>query len=105
MRKKSQAMAAIAFSAVMFLPMQAQAAASAAVNFEETAATVKKPKKITDRNHPDYIRCRSEPIIGSLARKRRICMTNKKWARHIREGNKRTGQFLERMKPGGPNGS
>jgi hypothetical protein len=37
-------------------------------------------EKITDKSHPDYIRCRSEEIIGSRAQFRRVCRTNKQWA-------------------------
>ncbi|GAB5487818.1 MAG: hypothetical protein Pars2KO_13880 [Parasphingorhabdus sp.] len=58
------------------------------------------PKKIKDRRHPDYIRCRSEPVMGSLARKKRVCMTNKEWAIHFREGNKRANQFVNDIQGG-----
>ncbi len=47
-----------------------------------------KPEKITDKNHPDYVRCRTEPVIGSLARKRRVCMTNEQWEEAARVGNR-----------------
>ena len=67
--------------------------AEEAVEVEETKA--KKPKKIKDRNHPDYVRCRSEPIIGSLARKRRICMTNREWVEMARKGNERTREVID----------
>jgi hypothetical protein len=60
----------------------------------------KKPKKITDRRHPDYVRCRSEPIIGSLARKRRICMTNAEWVEYVRVGSRDSRQFVEDMQVG-----
>jgi len=59
-----------------------------------------KPKRITDRRHPDYVRCRLEPIIGSLAKKRRVCMTNQQWAAHIQEGNRRANQFVSDMDGG-----
>lgn len=59
-----------------------------------------KPKKIKDRTHPDYVRCRSEPVIGSLARKKRICMTNKEWAAHNLEGSKRSKEFVDDMQTG-----
>jgi hypothetical protein len=58
------------------------------------------PKKIKDRRHPDYIRCRAEPVMGSLARKKRVCMTNKEWAIHVREGNKRANQFVNDLQGG-----
>jgi|GEM_PF-2564288 len=54
-----------------------------AADTDKAVEPSKKPKKITDRRHPDYVRCRSEPIIGSLARKRRICMTNAEWVEYV----------------------
>ena len=36
--------------------------------------------KVVDKKHPDFIRCKTEPIIGSRARKRRVCLTNRQWA-------------------------
>ena len=35
--------------------------------------------KITDKNHPDFVRCRTEDVIGSRAKKKRMCMTNRQW--------------------------
>ena len=60
----------------------------------------KKPKKITDRRDPNYVRCRSEPIIGSLSRKRRICMTNAEWVEYVRSGSRESRQFVEDMQVG-----
>lgn len=66
---------------------------------EDAVKKDKKPKKITDRNHPEYVRCRSEPVIGSLARKKRVCMTNREWAAHNREGSKRSREFVDDNQP------
>ena len=63
-------------------------------------AQTKKPKKITDRRDPNYVRCRSEAIIGSLARKRRICMTNAEWAEYISTGSRNAKEFVEDNQPG-----
>lgn len=67
-----------------------------------TKNTVKEPKAVTsseydenDRRHPDYVRCRNYSVIGSLAKKRRVCMTNKEWVVYIREGNRRSRQMME----------
>lgn len=54
-----------------------------------------KPEKITDRDHPDFVRCRSEPIIGSLSRKKRTCMTNQEWKMTHRKGNKSSRGFVD----------
>lgn len=66
----------------------------------KTETKAKKPKKITDRRHPDYVRCRSEPIIGSLAKKKRVCMTNAEWTEYIRTGSRNAKQFVEDMQSG-----
>lgn len=59
-----------------------------------------KPKKITDRSHPDYVRCRNRPTMGSLARKQRICMTNREWVVHNRKGNAQSREFVDDMQAG-----
>jgi hypothetical protein len=84
------------FSALAISTPSAFAGETATV---EDAVKKEKPKKITDRNHPDYVRCRSEPIMGSLARKRRICMTNQEWAAYNREGGKRSREFVDDNQP------
>lgn len=70
---------------------------------EDTAienAKAKKPKKITDRRHPDYVRCRSQPVIGSLAKKRRVCMTNKEWVAFNKKGNDRSREMVDDLQSG-----
>ena len=85
------------------LAVQAQVDSSktniAALNKKSEQGTDEK-EKITDRRHPDYIRCRKEPIIGSLARKRKICLTNREWESHTREGNKRSKEFVQESTTG-----
>ncbi|QJB69110.1 hypothetical protein HF685_07280 [Parasphingorhabdus halotolerans] len=85
------------FCAALFVAAtgHAQETGKPAVVATAADAKDKKPRKITDRRHPDYIRCRSEPIIGTLAKKRRVCMTNKQWAAHIQEGNKRANELMD----------
>ena len=45
-----------------------------------TAAGYRYNGKVVDKKHPDFIRCKTEPVIGSRARKRRVCLTNRQWA-------------------------
>jgi nitrate reductase cytochrome c-type subunit len=99
----------IALSVTFLLAAPVAAEELGASNSESSDATStdtketnkpKKPKKITDRRHPDYVRCRSEPIIGSLARKRRICMTNAEWAEYVKAGARDSRQFVEDMQVG-----
>src|SRR5688572_22372162 len=40
-----------------------------------------------DSKHPYYIRCRKDPVVGSLARKLRVCRTNEEWKRFAEMGN------------------
>lgn len=67
---------------------------------EEQAEKPRKPITVADRRHPDYVRCRSEPIIGSLAQKRRVCMTNKEWAEYTRTGSRNAKEFVDDNQPG-----
>ena len=61
---------------------------------DQPAAVVKKPEKITDKRHPDYVRCRSEPVIGSRVKKRRVCLTNREWKAFSSEGNQRAKDLV-----------
>jgi hypothetical protein len=71
-----------------------------AAKTDDSEAQSKKPKKITDRRDPNYVRCRSEAIIGSLTRKRRICMTNAEWTEYVKVGSRDSKQFVEDMQVG-----
>lgn len=51
------------------------------------------PEKVTDKSHPDYVRCKRESVIGSRAKKRRVCMTNKEWALVERRGNEASKEY------------
>lgn len=96
----------VAFTTIMLaspaLSAQENASATPAAGDDKAEVTTggQAPKKITDRRHPDYVRCRSQAIIGSLARKRRVCMTNREWTIHIQEGNKRANQFVNDIQGG-----
>ena len=39
------------------------------------------------RDHPYYITCRRDAVIGSLARKLRVCRTNEQWKSFAASGN------------------
>ena len=64
----------------------------------EVATKKDKEEKITDRNHPDYVKCRSERVMGSLAQRKRTCMTNREWKMVQTEGNKRANDFVDDMR-------
>lgn len=40
-----------------------------------------------DATHPYYIRCKRDPVIGSLVRKLRVCRTNAEWKSFAAMGN------------------
>ncbi|MCA0978145.1 hypothetical protein LCM19_07190 [Qipengyuania flava] len=46
-----------------------------------------KSEKITDSDHPDFVRCRTEKVIGSLAKRRKVCLANREWEEFARRGN------------------
>ncbi len=94
---KKLAATSISCALLIFSPV------SAHENSEETEVAEKektKPKKITDRRHPDYVRCKSTAVIGSRIKRNRVCMTNKQWASANREGNRKSRQFVEDMQVG-----
>jgi hypothetical protein len=68
--------------------------AKAEPNIEVIDKKPKKKKKITDKSHPDYVRCKSESVIGSRARRKRTCMTNREWAVTARRGNEASRDFV-----------
>jgi hypothetical protein len=55
---------------------------------------------ITDRSHPDFVRCRTEAVIGSRARRKRTCMTNREWALIERRGNASARDIVGDNQPG-----
>lgn len=71
----------------------------------EEATKEAKPEKITDRMHPDYVRCRTERKMGSLAQRRKRCMTNREWKLVGGEGNKRANELVEEMRANSTNGN
>lgn len=73
----------------------AEAKKEQAVETATTNTAAAKPEKITDRSHPDYIRCRRERVMGSLAQKRKICMTNAEWKAYAAEGNRGANELVE----------
>jgi hypothetical protein len=48
-----------------------------------------------DPAHPYYIRCRKDPVVGSLVRKLRVCRTNEEWKRFAAMGNDSGREVLE----------
>lgn len=71
----------------------------------EEATKEAKPEKITDRMHPDYVRCRTERKMGSLAQRRKRCMTNREWKMVGTEGNKRANELVDEMRANATNGN
>ena len=77
----------IAAFALLAAPVAAQGAA------QEPARDAN--GKITDRRHPDYVKCRTESVVGSRAKKRRVCLTNAQWAEVARQGNGMAAALVE----------
>ena len=48
--------------------------------------------------HPYYIKCRKTEVIGSLARKLRVCRTNEQWKESSARGNENAADTLEAMR-------
>lgn len=94
-------MTAITTSAALALALAMQGPSDNAANTEASASTeaatevVQKPEKISDRSHPDYIRCKRERVIGSLAKYTKRCYTNREWEEIARAGNAGTRSIVE----------
>ena len=76
---------------VVATPVQGTAADEAQATTQQAAP---KPEKITDRNHPDYVRCRREAVIGSRARFTKRCFTNREWEQISARGNEASRQIV-----------
>lgn len=59
--------------------------------------------KVTDKDHPDFIKCRMEKVLGSLAKRRKTCLTNRQWEEFARRGNDNARKTVEQWAVGGPN--
>lgn len=64
------------------------------------AAASSTAEPITDKTHPDYMRCRSERVIGSLAKRKKTCMTNREWEVASRVGNRGARDIVESQQVG-----
>ncbi len=52
-----------------------------------------------DLRHPDFIKCRKIDIIGSLAKKARVCRTNEQWAESWEKGNRNVRDTADAFAP------
>lgn len=91
---------ALALASALVLVAPANAADKSSKEAAESTQKSKKPKKITDRRDPNYVRCRSEPVIGSLTKKKRICMTNAEWVEYVRKGSRESQEFVDGLQSG-----
>ena len=73
---------------------------------EMTPTEIKAYNAGLDKNHPYYITCRKTEVIGSLARKLRVCRTNDQWKVSSANGNQNARDTLEGFaRSGGVNGN
>ncbi|HYC94073.1 MAG TPA: hypothetical protein VEB39_00065 [Sphingomicrobium sp.] len=47
-----------------------------------------------DATHPYYIRCKKDPVVGSLVRKLRVCRTNYQWKQFAAMGGDNAREIL-----------
>ena len=95
---KLAGLVAVASVAILGLSVPAHA--------QESSTAAAEPKeKITDRSHPDYVRCRTERVIGSLAKRKKTCMTNREWAEVAREGNAFANEMVDEHRANATSGN
>lgn len=63
------------------------------------AQAARKPDGM-DKFHPDYVVCRNESVIGSRAKKRKVCLTNRQWAAVANDGNGLARKVVEDSRAG-----
>lgn len=68
----------------------------------EKPAKAEASDKVTDPKDPNFVRCRSEPVLNSRAQRVKVCRTNKEWAAASREGNRQTQELLNAGRPTQP---
>lgn len=84
-------------------PQQASASASGTASTEAEKAEsgqLAEASTVSDKNHPDYVRCRSERVIGSLAKRKKTCKTNREWEEVARVGNRGARDIVESQQVG-----
>lgn len=80
---------------------QASGAATTTVAVQDAQqASASTEPAITDRSHPDYVRCKSQRVIGSLAKRTKTCMTNREWEAATRTGNRGARDIVESQQVG-----
>ncbi len=79
---------------------QSAPAEQATTATSEASVKVASAAEITDKNHPDYVRCRSDKVIGSLAKRKKTCMTNREWEAAARTGNRGARDIVESQQVG-----
>ncbi len=62
---------------------------------EMTPTEIKAYNADIDPSHPYYIKCRKTEVIGSLAKKLRVCRTNQQWKEASANGNQNARDTLE----------
>ena len=65
---------------------------------EMTPTEIRAYNSDIDATHPYYIKCRKTEVIGSLARKLRVCRTNEQWKEASHKGNENAADTLEAMR-------
>lgn len=60
-----------------------------------TPSEIKAYNADIDKSHRYYITCRKTEVIGSLARKLRVCRTTEQWKEASAKGNDSTRETLE----------
>jgi hypothetical protein len=62
---------------------------------EMTPTEIKAYNADIDQSHPYYIKCRKTEVLGSLAKKLRVCRTNEQWKLSSSRGNENARDTLE----------
>jgi hypothetical protein len=84
-----------------FAAMLLQAAVPGSAAPADPASTVQSKVPITDKTHPEYVRCKTEPVLGSRAKRTKTCKTNREWALLAQQGNRLANEMIGQPRVGG----
>jgi len=86
--------------AAVLMAQQAAAEPEAAAAVPQPAPEQVKVEKITDRSHPDFVRCERYQVVGSRARFKKQCFTNREWDRIAAAGNRSSRAIVQQQQRG-----
>lgn len=91
----------LAAAAMLISPTVAAAQQEAKSQEQKVASQTPATQAPLDKRHPDYVRCKTEPVLGSRAKRTRTCKTNREWAILAQQGHRDAVELIGQPRIGG----